>query len=139
MHVPPFPAQGEVKMRVKREQIVKGVVDYIENDVIPQMKEDRAMQIILDVVAKSALGNTKLTNAVFDNNTVKAFLKCNEDGTYEIEDVFDSLSESIKKFGAFPVVIPPVPLISPTEKTLEFGEDDIAEIKRRIERSAYNG
>jgi len=126
-------------MRVTREQIVKGVADYIENDVIPQMKEDRAIQIILDVAVKSVRANTKLTNMVFENKTVKAFLECGEDGTYEIGEVFDRMADGVRKFGPFPVVIPPVPLISPTEKTLSFTEGDITEIKRRIERSADNG
>ena len=71
-------------MRVQREQIVKGVADYLENDVIPQMKDDKAMQILLDFAVNMIKTNTKLADLIFDDTTVKMMFRCNEDGTYEI-------------------------------------------------------
>lgn len=123
-------------MRVKKERIVKGVADYMLNDVIPTMTDDKAMQIILDVAVHSIEANPKLADMVFESNTVKTFFKYNDDGTYEIEETFNRFADAIKRYGYFPVVIPPIKWISPNEKTFSFTESDIAEIKKRIERSA---
>lgn len=122
-------------MRVTKEQFAKGIAQYAENEVIPQISDDKAAQIIASVAVKAIKTNTKLIDTIFENNTVKALFKCNEDGTYEIEEFFSMVTESIKEYGPFPVVIPPIPLISPTVKTLSFTDADINELKRRIERS----
>lgn len=126
-------------MRVTKEQLVKGIAHYIKNEVIPQINDDKAMQIIANVAVNSIESNTKLVDSIFENNTVKALLKCNEDGTYEIDSLFSTISESVKEYGPFPVTIPPIPFISPAEKTLSFTDSDITEMRKRIERSTNDG
>lgn len=123
-------------MRVTKEQLIKGTIEYIGEDVIPQITDDKALQILLDIMVNSVKANSKLADPIFENNTVKTFLKCNDDGTYDLEGSFNIISSSIKKYGPFPVVIPPIKYVSPKEKELSFTESDIAELKRRIERSA---
>lgn len=122
-------------MRVNKSQIVNGFVDYIENEIIPQMSDDKSMQIIISVGVNMIKSNSKTTDILFDNPMVKAILDKDENGLYEIEGLFNIFEESVKKYGYFPVTINPIPIISPTEKTLKFMADDIAEIKKRIERS----
>ena len=122
-------------MRVTKEQLVKGIAQYAENEVIPQISDDKAAQIIASIAVKAVKTNSKLVDTILENNTVKALFKYNEDGTYEIEEFFSMGTESVKEYGPLPVVIPPIPLISPTVKTLTFTEADINEMKRRIERS----
>lgn len=121
-------------MRVTKQQIINGIVSYIESEVIPQV-DDRSTKIIASVAIKSIQANTRLQDMVFANPVIKAFLVENESETYEIDELFRVLTESIDQYGSFPIEIPPIPLISPSVKTLSFDESDIAEIKRRIERS----
>lgn len=121
-------------MRVTKDQIINGVVSYMENDVIPQIS-DRAQQIIFSVAVKTVKANTKVLDSLFESQMIKAVLNADSDGTYEIDGLFESISESIKQYGAFPVEIPPIPLISPTESTFRFSESDVADLKRQIERS----
>ena len=123
-------------MRVTKEQLIKGTIEYIGEDVIPQITDDKALQILLDIMVNSVKANSKLADPIFENNTVKTFLKCNDDGTYDLEGSFNIISSSVKKYGPFPVVISPIKYVSPKEKELSFTESDIAELKRRIERSA---
>ena len=70
-----------------------------------------------------------------ENQMIKTLLEVDEDGTYEIEDLFKLIEESVREFGAFPVELPAIPFISPTVKTLKFDAKDVSEIKRLIERS----
>ena len=121
-------------MRVTKQQIINGIVSFIESEVIPQV-DDRSTKIIASVAIKSIQANTRLQDMVFANPVIKAFLVENESETYEIDELFRVLTESIDQYGSFPIEIPPIPLISPSVKTLSFDESDIAEIKRRIERS----
>lgn len=123
-------------MRVTRNQIVNGVVSYMESEVIPQVGDDKPTQIIASIAMKTIKANPKLADKIFENQLVKALLDEGEDGTYDLETVFKSITESLEELGAFPVEIPAIPLISNSVKTLAFSKSDVAEIKRQIERSA---
>ena len=122
-------------MRVKKDNIVNGIVSYVENEVIPKIG-DRATQIIASVGANAIRSNTKLVDAIFDNGVVKVILDDDGSGTYETDGLFNAIQDSIEKYGNFPLQIPPIPIVSPTEKQLTFTSADIAEIRHRIERGA---
>lgn len=121
-------------MRVTKDQIINGVVSYVEGEVIPQVG-DKATQIIAAIAVKSVKANTKLIDSLFENQMVRTLLEEDENGTYELDNVFRNVAESIRQFGPFPVEIPPIPFISNSEKLLTFTDSDVNEIKRRIERS----
>lgn len=121
-------------MRVTKEQIVNGIASYVETEVVPQVGE-KSMQIIAAAAVKMVKANTKLIDSFFENKTIQTILGKSDDGTYEIEAVFQSLAESVRQYGPFPIEIPPIPFFSPTEKTLSLNDSDINEIRRRIERS----
>lgn len=122
-------------MRVSKDQLVNGIVSYAEYEVIPKIN-DKATQIMASIAIKSIRANSKLLDSVFGSSTVKTLLEEDENGTYEIEGLFQSITESVKQYGPFPVEIPPIPFVSPSDKILSFTEADISELKRRIERSA---
>ena len=123
-------------MRVSKTQLVNGIADYVENEVIPQI-EDKPTQIIVSIAVKSIRANPKLIDPILDNPMFSALLSKNKEG-YDIENLFGSIEESVKQYGPFPITIPPIPIVSPIEKTLSFSESDVSEMKRRIERSAMN-
>ena len=120
-------------MKVTKDQMVNGIVSYIDSDVIPQIG-DKAAQIMASIAVKAVKANNKLIDSIFDSPTVKNLLN-ETDGMYEIDDIFRYIEESVQEFGSFPVTIPSIPLISPDEKTLSFNTEDIQQMKRKIERS----
>lgn len=122
-------------MRVKKDNIVNGIVSYVENEVIPKIG-DKATQIIASVGVNAIRSNTKLVDAVFNNGIVKVLLDDDGSGTYETDGLFDAVQDSLEKYGNFPLQIPPIPIISPVEKQLTFTPADIAEIRHRVERGA---
>lgn len=121
-------------MRVKKEQIINGIMSFVESEVIPQVG-DKPTQIIVGTAVNLLKTNTALIDKFFENPMVQTVFHKSEDGTYEIEEVFQSMADSVKKYGPFPVEIPAIPFVSPSDKILSFSEADINEIKRRIERS----
>ena len=120
-------------MRVSRTQIVDGVADYIKRDILPKMADDRAVQIIFTIAVNAAMANDRLVDSVFDNEIVRSMLEDDGSGTYEIGGIVDAMRSAINEFGAFPVSIPAIPLVSPREITLTLNGEDIEAIKRRIE------
>lgn len=121
-------------MKVTKDQIVNGVLSFAEVEVVPQIG-DKATQILIAIFVKAAKANPKLADSLFENHMLKTFLKADEEGYYDIDEAFGYITEALHQYGPFPVEIPAVPFISPSEKTLSFNESDISEIKKRIERS----
>lgn len=122
-------------MRVSRNQIIKGVADYIKNDLIPTMQNDRAVQIIFTIAINAAMANSKLTDSIFDNEIVRAMLDDDGSGTYEISGIVDSMQAAIQQYGSFPVQIPAIPLVSPREITVKLTADDVSAMRRKIEET----
>ena len=122
-------------MRVSRNQIIKGITDYIKNDLIPTMQNDRAVQIIFTIAINAAMANSKLTDSIFDNEIVRAMLDDDGSGTYEITGIVDSMQAAIQQYGSFPVQIPAIPLVSPREITVKLTADDVSAMRRKIEET----
>jgi len=120
-------------MRVTRSQIVHGIAEYIQTDILPQLGNGRGLQILVAVGANTVAGNNKLVDVVFGNPIVGAILDDDGSGTYEINGLVDAMKKSIEQFGSFPVQVPAIPLISPAELTLNLSADDVAAMRSRIE------
>ena len=122
-------------MRVSKSQIVKGVTEYIQGEVLPKMDNDKAVQIILSIAINAALANGKMVDAVFANEIVRSMLDDDGTGTYEINGVADAMTAAVQKYGSFPVKIPAIPLISPREITLTLNATDVEAMRLRIENA----
>ena len=120
-------------MRVTRNQIVNGLVAYIQQEIMPKMDDDRALKILFSVAVNAIKANDKLIDKYLGNDLIRALIDDDGSGNYDIERLMDWIRQSVEQYGAFPVAIPPIPLISPREITLKLGPSDIAAIKRQIE------
>ena len=120
-------------MRVSKSQIVHGVTDYIQSDILPQLVGARAMQLIVSIGANAIAANHKLVDALFGNQIVQALLDDDGSGTYDLAGLTDAMTKSIREYGSFPLKIPAIPIISPAEFTLSLSADDVAAMRSRIE------
>ena len=122
-------------MRVTKAQIVHGITEYIQSDILPQMVGARSMQIIVSIGVNAIASNNKLVDEVFRNQIVLAMLDDDGSGTYELGGLVDAMTKSIRQYGSFPVQVPAIPLISPTGFTLSLTAEDIDAMKRKIEET----
>ena len=120
-------------MRVTKSQIIHGVTDYIQNEILPQLGGARSMQIIVSIGANAIAANNKLVDEVFRNQIVLAMLDDDGSGTYDLGVLAEAITKSIRQYGNFPVKVPSIPLISPTEFTLNLTAEDIDAMMRKIE------
>ena len=123
-------------MRVTRNQIVNGLVAYIQQEIMPKMDDDRALKILFSVAVNAIKANDKLIDKYLSNDIVKALIDDDSSGNYDIERLMDWIRTSVEEYGAFPVIVPPIPLVSPREITLRLGPSDIIAIQRQIENAA---
>ena len=119
-------------VRVTKNQIVNGLAAYIQDELLPKMQEDRALQIALNVAVNAVKANDRLIETVFGQDAIKALLKEDGEGRYEIGGLMDMLKASVEKYGAFPLTIPPIPLIAPQGANIKLNAEDIATIRLKI-------
>ena len=103
---------------VTREQILSGIEHFVVNDVISKV-QDKALQIIIDTALAIMKRRPELLDKYINNSLFKT------DKGYDIDMMVEVTKSSINKLGAFPVVFPAIPFISPNEKILSFSADDI--------------
>jgi len=123
-------------MRVTRNQIVNGLVAYIQQEIMPKMDDDRALKILFSVAVNAIKANDKLIDKYLSNDIVKTLIDDDGSGNYDVERLMDWIRTSVEEYGAFPVIVPPIPLVSPREITLRLGPSDIITIQRQIENAA---
>ena len=120
-------------MRVTRNQIVNGLVAYIQQEIMPKMDDDRALKILFSVAVNAIKANGQLIDKYLGNDIVRALIDDDGSGHYDISRLMEWVKASVEQYGAFPVSVPPIPLISPREITLRLGPADIAAIQMQIE------
>lgn len=122
-------------MRITQNQIVNGIMEYIQQEVLPQMNGDKAVQIVLSVAVNAIKANKKMVDAIFSSDLVKTILQDDGAGTYEIDGIMDAIYKSVEKYGYFPVTVPQIPLISPKVIEIKLNGDDVAALRRKIENA----
>ena len=122
-------------MKVTRNQIVNGITAYIRDEVLPKMEDDRALKILFSVAVNAIKANDKLVDKWLGNDIIRALIDDDGTGHYDIERLMTWIKSSVEEYGAFPVIVPPIPLVSPREITLRLGPSDITAIQRQIETS----
>ena len=120
-------------MRVTKAQIVNGIVSFIRDELFPKMDDDRALKILFSVAVNAIKANDKLVDKWLNNDIIRALIDADDSGTYDIERMMDWIRRSVEEYGAFPVSVPPIPLISPREIVIKLSAPDIAAIQRQIE------
>lgn len=120
-------------MRVTKNQIINGITDFIKEEILPKMENDQALKILLSVAVNAIKANGKIVDKWLNNDIIRTLIDDDGSGNYDIDRLMDWIRMSVEQYGAFPVAIPPIPLISPREITLKLGPSDIAAIKRQIE------
>lgn len=123
-------------MRVTRPQIINGLTGYIQQEILPKMEDDRALKILFSVAVNAIKANDKLIDKYLSNDIVRALIDDDGSGNYDIERLMEWIRTSVEEYGAFPVIVPPIPLVSPREITLRLGPSDIIAIQRQIENAA---
>ena len=123
-------------MRVSLQQIAEGVASYAESEIIPKMGADKSAQILVTVGINALRANPKYLENVLNQGIMRTLLDVDEENMYELDGLYNAVNEALQKYGTYTVVLPPIPVLSPTEKKMKFGADDIDALRREIERSA---
>lgn len=122
-------------MNVTKQQIVNGTMKYINEEVINKIT-DRPLKIALAVGISMIDKKPEIINAFFDDDDddkVTKILNKKDDGTYDIGEITEAIENTLAQYGDFPLTIPPIRFISPTEKILNFSAFDIRKLREYIE------
>lgn len=118
-------------MTVTKQQIINGLVKYMNEEVIDKII-DKPLKIAIATGIAILQTNPDIANKFLDDDMASMVLGKKDDGTYDVSTILGTLKSSIDKYGDFPVKIPAIKFISPTEKELYFSGKDIEKLKECI-------
>ena len=114
---------------VSKNQIINGLIKYAKNEIIDKIT-DRPLKMILATGISMLEVNPSIADPVFKNSFVSSLEK---EGMYDVDGICKIIENTMKEYGDFPIIIPPIKFISPTEKELSFNAEDIMKLKKYIE------
>lgn len=111
-------------MEVSREQLVSGATKFAKNEIINKVT-DKNFKMVISMLVNLLEVKPELADE---------FLKpmANENGMYDIDLLETVLCKTLDEYGDFPVIIPAIKFISPTEKELRFNSDDVRRLRKYI-------
>lgn len=117
-------------MKVTKQQIIKGVIEFAKKDILDTIM-DKPLQIILATGITALETNPSLADSIFENPMVSTILK-EQNGQYDIDDIFAIIETTLNEYGDFPIIIPKIKFITPCDKELRFSANDIKRLKTYI-------
>ena len=118
---------------VTRDQIVNGVVKFIEDDMMKANGSGTSKFII--GLGKNALKkNPAIVDEMLKNPMIHAIMPETE-GKYDIEPVAVMLKETMSENGSLPLKLPKIPLLLPDGDEIRLNSSDIDKIISYIKAS----
>lgn len=117
-----------------KQQLLRGIADYLETELIPGLSEDRGVQILANTALCLIRSNVSLVDKILNKSVVKLFLCEDEKGEIDIEPLIVNLKSSIEKYKYLPINIPIIPFLTTEEKQLKLDLEDIQKLEKYIKR-----
>lgn len=114
-------------MEVSKGQLLSGAIRFIKSDVIAKIP-DKPFRMTLSAMVNLAEVKPEVADAIFEHPMLKS-----SNGMYDIDLLEQIAVRTIDEYGDFPITIPPIKFISPTEKELRFTSEDVRKLKQYIE------
>lgn len=113
-------------MEVSKGQMISGIIRFMRSDVIAKIP-DKPFRMTLSAMVNLVEVKPEAADFIFENPILKS-----ETGMYDIELIEKVILKTIEEYGDFPITIPAIKFISPTEKELRFSADDVKKLKEYI-------
>ena len=115
-------------MIVTKNQITKGISNFVDNEIIPNIPEKNVKTIVGGMVI-GALAIPGGIEKILDNAVMQMIFVKKDDNTYELQDQFiTSAKQAFHKYGGMDITIPANRFLVKEEKTLSFDESDIEKL-----------
>lgn len=115
-------------MKISKDGIKSGMVKFLENEVVGNIG-DKPVKIAVALMTNLLKQNSGVIDRLLNHPVVAMFLASPEDNKYELEGVFEALSDTMREYGNLEFEIPLV------KGKLTFNANDISALKRYIEES----
>lgn len=116
---------------VTSTQISKGLARFIKSDMAQAVSGDAGAKSLLAMLAAAVEVKPEIINGFLHNEMLKSFWK---DQHFDIDSAVMIMSTAARE-GGFKLVIPPIPLLSPSEKHFSLSVDDFNRLHQYIEEA----
>lgn len=116
---------------VTSTQISKGLARFIKSDMAKAVSGDAGAKGLLSMLAAAVEVKPDIIDGFLHNEMLKSFWR---DEHFDIDSVIMIMSAAAKD-GGFKIVLPPIPLLSPSEKHFLLSAEDFHRLFQYIEEA----
>ena len=111
-------------MTVSKSQLVSGATKYAKNEIVNKIP-DKNFKMVMSMLVNLLEVKPELADEFLEPMADK-------DGMFDMDLLESVLCRTLDEYGDFPVIIPAIKFISPSEKELRFYSDDVRKLKSYI-------
>lgn len=111
-------------MTVSKNQLVSGATKFARNEIVNKIP-DKNFKMVISMLVNLLEVKPELADEFLQPMADK-------DGMYDMDLLESVLCRTLDEYGDFPVIIPAIKFISPSEKELRFNSDDVRKLKSYI-------
>ena len=111
-------------MAVSKSQLVSGATKFAKNEIVNKIP-DKNFKMVMSMLVNLLEVKPELADEFLEPMADK-------DGMFDIDLLESVLCKTLDEYGEFPVVIPAIKFISPTEKELRFNSEDVRRLRNYI-------
>ena len=109
-----------------KKELADSLVKFINNDLMNDI-EDKHLKFSLCIAKKALHENPDVLDTFLDSPIISSVIK-EVDGEYNIDSFVRTLKSVLSEYGSYSVVIPKIPMFSPTDSELKITAEDIDKI-----------
>lgn len=113
-------------MEVSKGQLVSGVTRFGRNEVLNKIT-DKPFKMTLAAAINLLEIKPDVADKLLENRIIK-----NDSGMYDMDLIEAVITRTMDEYGDLPIMIPGIPLLSPTPKELRFTAEDVRKLKGYI-------
>ena len=120
-------------MQFSKKRIVDGVVKFIEDTLIPQIRDGQT-RFVLSMIKDTMKKRPDMVDTFLDSPVISS-LVIEDEGMYEVSHFVDTMRGILEDCECYPIAIPKVPLLAPESKVIKIiknsirGEETVTEPK----------
>jgi hypothetical protein len=111
-------------MTVSKNQLINGATKFAKNEIVNKIP-DKNFKMVISMLVNLLEVKPELADEFLEPMADK-------DGMYDMDLLENVLCKTLDEYGDFPVIIPAIKFISPSEKELRFNSDDVRKLRNYV-------
>ena len=119
-------------MEITKKELIDGISNFAKNEIINKVP-DKSLKLVINIGVSLLKKKPEFIDEILNNKMVSILVKSTDEDKYDLDDLFEVLTDAVAENGNIDITVQPIPFLSSQENILTFTRDDVKKLKEYIE------